>query len=292
MELVYQAPQEKKQKGLFNTSVVLSPILYNYNQYLGKNQIDEGLKDMPFVFGKILSVPNASKGRYTYQIQYDQSKVSDSGNIDQYTKELPNINYVKDLLREAVSRADSMNYCFDGNKNRKPKNKSAASTKTPEQAAHSNASSPNLSGILSELSPGSLSFNFPSNSSQITINSPPINNPEHSDSDEESNADMNESAFYEPKEEEEQIVETNEEEIDVLGDHWTWNQWEEIVDDASIPGPKETNHYNGPHGIKQHVASSFKTVLQCIFSTTAMDLDFFKRLATQSNKNARTIMHT
>ena len=89
---------------------------------------------------------------------------------------------------------------------------------------------------------------------RITVNSPPINNPEHSDSDEESNADMNESAFYEPKEEEEQIVETNGEEIDVLGDDWTWNQWEEIADDASISGPEETDHYNGPHGIKQHGA--------------------------------------
>ena len=58
--------------------------------------------------------------------------------------------YVKDLLKEAVTRADSMNYKFDGNKNRKPK-KNAESTKTLEQAAASNASSPNLSGILSEL---------------------------------------------------------------------------------------------------------------------------------------------
>ena len=79
----------------------------------------------------------------------------------------------------------------------------------------------------------------------MPVNSPPINNTEDSDSDEESNADMNESAFYEPKEEDEQIVETNEEGIDVLGDEWTWNQWEENADDASIPDPKETNHYNG-----------------------------------------------
>ena len=67
------------------------------------------------------------------------------------------------------------------------KKKSAASTKTPEQATHSNAFSPNLSGIFSELSPDSLSFNSHSNSSQLPLNSPPINNPEDSDSDEESN---------------------------------------------------------------------------------------------------------
>jgi len=161
MELVHQAPQEKKQKGLLNTSVVLSPVLYNYNYVFDLNDMDKALKDMPFAFGKIQSVPNASKGRHTYQIKYDRSKVSDIGIIDQYTKELPNIDYVKDLLKEAVSRADSMNYKFDGNKNCKPKKKSAASTKTPEQAAASNAPSPNLSGILSELSPGSVSFNSP-----------------------------------------------------------------------------------------------------------------------------------
>ena len=90
------------------------------SQYLGMNHIDEGLKDVPFVFGKILSVPNASKGRYIHQIQYKQTKVSNRGNIDQYTTDLPNIDYVKDLLRKAVPRADSMNHCFDGNKNQKP----------------------------------------------------------------------------------------------------------------------------------------------------------------------------
>ena len=95
------------------------------------NFTDQVLKDMPFAFGKIVSVPKEKKGIHTYQIKYDQSKVSDIGIIDQYTKELPNIDYVKDLLKEAVSRADSMDYKFDGNKNREPKKKSAASTKTP-----------------------------------------------------------------------------------------------------------------------------------------------------------------
>ena len=42
MELVCHAPQEKKEKGLFNTSVELSPVVYNYNQYLGMNHIDKG----------------------------------------------------------------------------------------------------------------------------------------------------------------------------------------------------------------------------------------------------------
>ena len=294
MELVHQPPHNKKQKGLLNTSIVLTPVLYNYNVYVGQNDMDQGLEGSNFAFGKIQSVPNASKGRHTYEIQYDRSKVSDIGIFDEYTKQFPNIDYVKDLLKEAVLRADQMNYKFDGNKNRKPKKNSekkstASTTKTPEQALDS----PNLSGILSELSPSNSSqMNSPSNSSQIN-SSPVINNAEDSDSDEESNADFDESAFHDPKEEDDEMEETNEEqEIDVLGDEWAWNQWEEIADDEEIPGPKETDRYNGPHGIKPHVASSFKTVLQCIFSTTAMDIEFFKRLAAQSNKYARTIMNT
>ena len=123
MELVHQPPQNKKQKGLLNTSIVLTPVLYNYNVYLGQNGMDQGLEGSNFAFGKIQSVPNASKGRHTYEIQYDRSKVSDIGIFDEYTKQFPNIDYVKNLLKEAVLRADQMNYKFDGNKNRKPKKK-------------------------------------------------------------------------------------------------------------------------------------------------------------------------
>ena len=121
MELVHQPPHNKKQKGLLNTSIVLTPVLYNYNVYVGQNDMDQGLEGSNFAFGKIQSVPNASKGRHAYEIQYDRSKVSDIGIFDEYTKQFPNIDYVKDLLKEAVLRADQMNYKFDGNKNRKPK---------------------------------------------------------------------------------------------------------------------------------------------------------------------------
>jgi len=78
------------------------------------------------------------------------------------------------------------------------------------------------------------------------------------------------------------------EEIDVLGDDRSWDQWQDIGDDIS--GPLETDHYNGPHGIKEDVVTFFQTILQCILATTAMDRDYFKRLATQSNKYARTQM--
>jgi len=56
-------------------------------------------------------------------------------------------------------------------------------------------------------------------------------------------------------------------EIDVLGNYWNWDQWQDIGDEDSIPGPPEMDHYNGPHGIKENVATSFQTILQCIFAT-------------------------
>ena len=140
-------------------------------------------------------------------------------------------------------------------------------------------------------------MNSPSNNSYVqVINDNRPNNEQNnidndSDSDEESNCDVNESVFYVHDEEVNEIDDDGEDEIDVLGDDWNWDHWQEIGDDESIPGPPEIDHYNGPHGIKEDVGSSFQTVLQFILKTTAMDRDFFKRLATQSNKYARANMH-
>ena len=112
-----------------------------------------------------------------------------------------------------------------------------------------------------------------------------------SESDEGSTCDVEDSAFLV-----EGVDETNddskdkEEDVNFLGDGWLWNQWEEIGDDDAIPGPSEYDRYNSPHGLKEGVADSFTTVLECIFKTTCMDRDFFKRLAAQSNKYVREDM--
>jgi len=37
----------------------------------------------------------------------------------------------------------------------------------------------------------------------------------------------------------------------VLGDDWNWDQWQDIGDDDSIPGPLEMDHYNGLHGVRE-----------------------------------------
>ena len=69
-------------------------------------------------------------------------------------------------------------------------------------------------------------------------------------------------------------------------------KWEELRRDDAIEGPEEYDHYNGKHGLKDGIGDSFETVLQCIFQTTAMNRDFFKRLASQSNKYARETMRS
>ena len=71
-----------------------------------------------------------------------------------------------------------------------------------------------------------------------------------------------------------------------------WNKWEEIRDDDDVGGLFETNHYNGSHSLKAGITNSFQTVLQCVFQTSPLNRDFFKRLATQSSKYARTIMQS
>ena len=45
-----------------------------------------------------------------------------------------------------------------------------------------------------------------------------------------------------------------------------------------IPGPKEVDHYNGCHGLKEEIGDRFSTILQCIFQTTCMNRDFLKDL--------------
>ena len=75
-----------------------------------------------------------------------------------------------------------------------------------------------------------------------------------------------------------------------MSDEWDWNNWDDIGDEEEIRGPPENDRYNGPHGLKPGVINRFKTVLQCLMTTTALSLDFFDRLTTQSNKFARNQM--
>ena len=77
-----------------------------------------------------------------------------------------------------------------------------------------------------------------------------------------------------------------------VGREWKWNFWEDIGNDDNIQPPPKTDLYDGPHGLKSGVGNRFKTILQCIMTTTAMNIDFFQRLVSQSNKHARNDRHS
>ena len=81
-----------------------------------------------------------------------------------------------------------------------------------------------------------------------------------------------------------------EDEMNVMGPGWKWDQWQDIGPNDEVPGPPISDPYNGPHGLLPGVTKSFTTILQCIFVCTAMDEAFFKRLAANSNKYARAEM--
>ena len=72
-----------------------------------------------------------------------------------------------------------------------------------------------------------------------------------------------------------------------MGSEWKWSCWEDIGNDEEVDGPPETDRYDGPHGLKNGVGNRFKTILQCIMTTTAMNIEFFRRLVAQSNKYIR-----
>ena len=63
-----------------------------------------------------------------------------------------------------------------------------------------------------------------------------------------------------------------------LSEGWAWDHIKEFYNDGPIPGPEETDHYIGLHGLRPNVRGSFKTILQCIFQTSCMDRSFSRGL--------------
>ena len=57
-----------------------------------------------------MGVPNKKNNIAHYSIQYDDT-IEDEAKCD-YTTQIPNIPQLKKLLKEAIARADDMNYRF------------------------------------------------------------------------------------------------------------------------------------------------------------------------------------
>ena len=42
-------------------------------------------------------------------------------------------------------------------------------------------------------------------------------------------------------------------------------------------------HYDGPHGMKSGAEKTFSTILERLFLTSGLDMDYFRRVTTNSN---------
>ena len=277
-------PSLKCQKGFKENSVVLCPSVFLHNNETLLDSIRKEFKEMygPYAYGKITQVPNRKNNVNEYMIEYDKEKglVDDVAYEDLCTL-IPGSSSMKKLLKRAVERANVIDYRFPKKKKRKRK---ITETAGAEESVQN--SSVFLGAILNENADrrddGSNSMEF--------------ENDEASLSDDGSDCNLNESAFEKDDDVDENgwsptvdLVD-NEDDIDYMGKEWAWNSWRDIDTDEEIPGPAENDRYNGPHGLRKGIGNRFDTILQCVMNTTAMSLEFFERLAAQSNKYARSNM--
>ena len=103
-----------------------------------------------------------------------------------------------------------------------------------------------------------------------------VRDSEESDSDEDSYCDVECSVYFNPDDSDSDCSYNKEIETNFMSGNWKWEAWEPQGDEDAIEGPLEEDHYNGPHGLRPGVANQFKTILQCIFATTAMNKSFFR----------------
>ena len=95
------------------------------------------------------------------------------------------------------------------------------------------------------------------------INQSPLQADQSSDDDEDSECDVMDTAFAPIPENIEDRIQpdvstktSDEDEKDYLGDEWQWNNWEEHDIETEIEGPKEDDHYSGPHVLKNGVSKN------------------------------------
>eukprot|EP00957_Ditylum_brightwellii_P155347 11825480-Ditylum_brightwellii.AAC.1 len=69
----------------------------------------------------------------------------------------------------------------------------------------------------------------------------------------------------------------------ILSDEW---EWKELILTTNIP--IIPYHYNDPHGLKPGIEKGFITVLESIFETIGLDLDYFQCIIANSNKYAHS----
>ena len=266
-------PELKAQKGFKGNSVVLCPEIYLQHNTSLKDTISSDFTEMygPYAYGRIVQVPNRKKNIPDYIIEYDKEKdLVDGVTHEDLCSTIPSSAVTKQLLKRGVERANIIDYRYKDRSKRR-KRKGAGSAKAIE--AETVTDSVFLGGILNENDDGTSNSQSPGG---VTNESD-----DESLSDEGSDCELDVSAFRVDEDADEDgrspigdLVD-NERENNFMGNEWKWNCWVDIGNDEEVDGPLETDRYNGPHGLKNGVGNRFKTIFQCIMTTTAMNIEFF-----------------
>ena len=300
------------QKGLSQRSVIVCPNIYLYDRN-AQNQLSYDKQKGPFALAKVVQVPNNRKMVESYILKYHD----DHDEKNRWITELPKNDFVKKYLQEGVERANSVHWRYKEvakeKHSEKSKQKRTKKVSAPSAPKGNSTNSANgtilLSGILEEedltLDEGNTEVNgstvdvsandgssVPMSGNICTDSEKPD---EESSGDEGSQIDVLDSAYadaFSTSSDSDINLEKDDDEKEAayLGEEWQWDCWADHCIDEEIEGPKEYDHYSGPHGLKPNIGKRFFTVLQCMFETTAMNRSFFVRLCSESNKQARKVM--
>ena len=216
---------------------------------------DDDSEEKRYGFGRTIEVQTKKKNLVHYAIKYDRLIHEDEDVVLLYTTHIPNTKEVKCLLKVAFLRSDQIEYRFGGSTKRRKDRKSHV---TAPSVPVLDVEKIMLSGILNK----NVSLDLPLD--EINKDGDKCN----SESDEGSNCNIEELDVIiggDDKDEDDDKVDDKEENIGYIGD-WLWNKRESIGDDEEVQGPKEDDHYNGRHGLKEEIGNSFSTILSCIFS--------------------------
>eukprot|EP00957_Ditylum_brightwellii_P002906 222261-Ditylum_brightwellii.AAC.1 len=98
-------------------------------------------------------------------------------------------------------------------------------------------------------------------------------NPEESDSDNGDDLDKYDNAYtdlnYAALDKEDDNGDSDNFYESILSDEWEGEELTPTTNISTIP-----DHYNGPHGLNPGIEKQFNTVLECIFETSGLDLDY------------------
>ena len=176
----------------------------------------------PYMYGKIVEVPNKRKNVLYYIVIYDRTKSVDGIDSGDCCCRFPSTAAVKKMLKRAIARADLVDYRYNGNMNRRPKKSTpnpgsrTCDSTTVDENSTITVTATNVDEEGSVYLPGILNITRPNTTDNDNDNN---SGGGESDSDEGSTCDMETSAFFDTRNAEANGEEPNLEKEDVDGDN-------------------------------------------------------------------------